>query len=68
MKEIYWIIKRKMSDNNITQTELGEKIGVTQATISAILRRLRTGKGIQANNLERILSALNLEIKIEEVE
>jgi HTH-type transcriptional regulator / antitoxin HipB len=61
-KQIGAIVKRLRKLQQLTQTDLGEKVHMRQATISA----LESGEaGTQIKTLTDILAALNLEIVIQ---
>ena len=64
MKRIYWEIKQKMDEKKITQLSLAKELGITQATVSDQLRRLKRGEGVQTSTLEKILEKLNMRLEV----
>ena len=62
-KQLGAIVRRQRRHQNLTQSQLGERVGLRQATIS----RLEAGQpAIQLQTLLDVLSALNLEITVDE--
>ena len=64
MKRIYWNIKQKMDEKGFTQLSLAKELGITQATVSDQLRRLKRGEGVQTSTLEKILEKLNMRLEV----
>lgn len=65
-KEIYLKIYMEMKKQEITGTELAEKLGVGRSAVSLVLNKLKNEKNINFENLEKICNVLNLEIIIKE--
>ena len=59
-KQVAAIIQRQRRHSNLTQSGLGEKIKLRQATIS----KLESGEPVRLDTLLDVLSALNLEMII----
>ena len=63
-KEIYDLIDLKIRIKYRTQTELAKKLGITRATLNNNLKKLKLEENITYDVLEKILDALDLEVKI----
>lgn len=59
------IIKLRMAEKEINQTQLAELIGVNDSRASAILSGIKKGN-VKLETLQRVLKALDLQLKIEE--
>lgn len=59
-KQLGAVIQRQRRTRGLTQTELGERAGLRQATISQIER----GENARLESLLAVLAALNLELTV----